>query len=411
MGTKKWSLFEAYGIELEYMIVDKENLQIRPIADIVLKEVNGEISSDYENGEITWSNELVLHVIELKTTYPNGNLHTLAPLFHKNVEQINQILEKHNAQLMPGAMHPFMNPETQTKLWPHDYNAVYALYNSIFNCKGHGWSNLQSTHINLPFKDNTEFEKLHAAIRILLPIIPALSASSPIVEGNNTHFKDYRLEVYRKNQAKIPSLSGKIIPERAFSKEEYFDLIFSRVKQDIAPYDKDRILDHHFLNSRGAIARFDRGSIEIRIIDIQECPLADLAISETIILTLKHLVEEKWCSLGEQKKWVEDDLLNIFLQVIKTGEDTMLENKQYAQLFNIKKTKIKAKDVWSTIWKDIENDYSSREVASAAKVIIDTGTLSTRILKYISNDFSIANVYACYNALISCLKENKIFMP
>jgi hypothetical protein len=31
-------------------------------------------------------------------------------------------------------------------------------------------------------------------------------------------------------------------------------------------------MDHHFANSRGAIARFDRGAIEIRVIDIQECP-------------------------------------------------------------------------------------------------------------------------------------------
>ena len=33
------------------------------------------------------------------------------------------------------------------------------------------------------------------------------------------------------------------------------------------------------MNSRGAIARFDRNAIEIRVIDVQECPKADLAIA------------------------------------------------------------------------------------------------------------------------------------
>ena len=55
-------------------------------------------------------------------------------------------------------------------------------------------------------------------------------------------------------------------------------LFLNLLKKPLNHYDTKKILDHHFLNSRGAIARFDRNAIEIRLVDIQECPKADIAI-------------------------------------------------------------------------------------------------------------------------------------
>jgi carboxylate-amine ligase len=158
-----YHLFDGFGVELEYMIVDKNTLQVKAIADELLKHELGSIGSDYENGIVTWSNELVLHVIEIKSTKPEADLPSLEKAFAENVIRINKILEKWNAMLLPTAAHPFMNPFTDTKLWPHDNNEVYALYDKLFDSKGHGWSNLQSTHLNLPFHGDEEFAKLHAA--------------------------------------------------------------------------------------------------------------------------------------------------------------------------------------------------------------------------------------------------------
>jgi hypothetical protein len=55
-------LFQGYGVELEYMIVDRDTLAVKPIADELLKYELGRYDSDFENGMVTWSNELVLHV-------------------------------------------------------------------------------------------------------------------------------------------------------------------------------------------------------------------------------------------------------------------------------------------------------------------------------------------------------------
>jgi hypothetical protein len=81
---------------------------------------------------------------------------------------------------------------------------------------------------------------------------------------------------------------GDLIPEAVFNQEEYYRRS-SAHRQAMAPFDKEHVMDHHFANSRGAIARFDRGAIEIRVIDIQECPSADLAIAELIVAVLKAM--------------------------------------------------------------------------------------------------------------------------
>src|SRR6187397_192185 len=99
-------LFQAYGVELEYMLVDRDTLQIKPITDELLKHELGSYESDFENGIVTWSNELVLHVIELKSTKPENNFPVLENAFVDNVKRINAILTKWNVMLLPTAAHP-----------------------------------------------------------------------------------------------------------------------------------------------------------------------------------------------------------------------------------------------------------------------------------------------------------------
>ena len=97
-------LFEAFGVELEYMIVDRQTLRVLPITDRVLEAVAGRTVSDVELDAITWSNELVLHVIELKTTDPAPTLSGLSEQFQANVRHINRLLEPLGGRLMPTAM-------------------------------------------------------------------------------------------------------------------------------------------------------------------------------------------------------------------------------------------------------------------------------------------------------------------
>lgn len=404
-----YHLFEVFGIELEYMLVKNQQLKVAPIVDQLMISKMGYVTADADNGAIEWSNELVAHVVELKTNGPTPSLDNLSTLFHKNIIEINNLLKPLDTKLLPTASHPLMDPKTEMQLWKHSYSEIYALYNRIFNCKGHGWSNVQSMHINLPFFDDAEFEKLHAAVRVLLPIIPALSASSPIFEGEYTGFLDSRMEVYKTNQKEIPQMTGKVIPEQVFSKDSYYETIFNPINKAIKPFDTEDILDHHFLNSRGAIARFDRNAIEIRVIDIQECPLADVAIAAFIIEVLKLFVSENLNTLETQKSFHENDLFEVFNDVIKHGENAVIINTTYLQLFRHENEMV-VSEIWKLLYDKVKDNLSS-EYQKTLENILANGSLSTRILKALENDFSEQNILKVYTRLGDCLQENKLFLP
>jgi carboxylate-amine ligase len=404
-------LFDAFGIELEYMIVDQETLQIKPIADELLKAELGSYGSDFNNGTVSWSNELALHVIELKSSEPEVNFNTLHHAFADNVKRINKVLEKWNATLMPSAAHPFMQPDKEMKLWPHDNNDVYAIYNKIFDCRGHGWTNLQSTHLNLPFSNDEEFGRLHTAIRILLPILPALCASSPILEGKITGLVDTRLKFYKENQQKIPSITGRVIPEPIFSERNYKRLIYDQIEQDIAKYDPEKTLDPVWVNSRGAIARFDRGAIEIRVMDVQECPAADIAIQSLVIAALRMLVNEETVTYDEQIEASPEILVGIFSDTMATGMQTEILSSEYCNFFGLEEFTT-AGTIWKHIFEKLANTGTPplSHWVHELNILFDQGSLSERILKSLDNDFSEANIKEVYRKLCSCLEQDKMFI-
>ena len=406
--SNKLHLFEGYGVELEYMIVDRKNLSVLPVADKILQAQAGVLVNEIEVGPLCWSNELVLHVIELKTNGPAETLQGLAEHFQQGVTQINRHLTGLDGQMMPGGMHPWMNPLTETRLWPHGDNSIYAAYNRIFGCQGHGWSNLQSTHINLPFQGDEEFARLHASIRLILPLLPALAASSPVVEGRYTGLLDNRLRAYQQNQRKIQVITGTFIPEAVFSRQAYQKTILEPIYQAIAPYDEDGLLQHEWLNSRGAIARFERDAIEIRLLDVQECPAADLAIIELICAVLKNLVDERWCSLAEQQRWSEAVLAKWLLAAIGDGERARINDAEYLSLFAFDGKRATMGELWRHLAGALRPELVAKP-GLPLEVILNKGPLARRLIRAMGSSPTRKQLGETYGQLSSCLASGEMY--
>jgi len=409
---KKAHLFEGFGIELEYMIVRKETLDVLPVADELLRKVAGEYVNEIENGPLGWSNEFAMHVVELKTLGPRNTFNGLAGEFQDNIGRINDLLQSFGACLMPAAMHPWMDPAKESKLWPHSNREIYEAYDNIFTCQGHGWTNLQSVHLNLAFGNDTEFGRLHTAIRLILPLLPALAASSPIVEGKDSGLVDARLEYYRHNQRRVPSIAGAIIPEAVLSREAYEKQILQKIYEDIKPHDPKGILQFEWLNSRGAIARFDRNAIEIRLLDIQECPLADVAIATAIIGVLKALVNEKWSTLVTQASADEKELAAILLETMRSGEQTLIADQHYLGLLGFPSHKTTAGELWDHLIKEALPDLEKTHpaIGKALATILRQGPLARRLLKAIGSDYSRPHLADCYRRLCACLAQGEQFL-
>jgi hypothetical protein len=416
-ATTSWSypigLFGAFGVELEYMIVDAETLDVRPVADDLFKAMNdgdaavGEAEPDGPDGPVSWSNELVLHVLELKTQKPAASLDGLAGHFQRHVGIANGALASMGCRLLPTGAHPWMNPPTDTRLWPHEYTEVYKAYDAIFNCQGHGWSNLQSTHLNLPFSNDEEFGRLHAALRLVLPLVPAIAASTPIIEGRWGPVADQRLEFYRNNSTRVPLMAAKVIPEPVFTREGYERDILGRLYEQLAPLDPRGVLRHEFANARGAMARFDRGAIELRLLDIQECPAADMAVVRLVTELVRAHVQERWMPYEQQKKVGVEPLHDVFLETIRTAERTRIRERSLLDAHGVSGSLVWAGDLWKKLAEQVM-PHGHEDTAMMHR-LLNVGTLSSRIGKAIKRYPTRSELREVYRELAECLSTGTPF--
>ncbi len=403
--NEKWpfKLFSGFGIEVEYMVVNKDTYEIMTIVEGLFDEIADDGLAERNCGKISWSNELAAHVVELKGSTILEVEPNYSDWFHQNVLEINTKLASKNAVLMPGGAHLTMDTSTESVLWPHGQKEIYEKFDEIFNCKGHGWTNLQSVHINLPFSNEKEFVPLHCAIRLLLPLIPCLTASSPILDGMPTGWLDTRLFYYANNCKKIPAITGLVIPEHVESIEEYNQEILGKIYKELKPYDDTGILMDEWVNARGAIARFDRGAIEIRIIDTQEAPIVDESIVMLVTKTLESMIKN-YDVVQISKEADLKTMHDLFVECAKNGFEEKTRTSYYEKFMNTKDVSVKGFwDYWSN---KVFKEQKFQKNKACIDFILQNGSLSSRMLDKYNNGVSILDI--C-KSLSDSLAKNEMF--
>lgn len=382
-----YRLFERFGIELEYMIVGRETFAVKPVADRLLQGDDGKVENSRRLGPCVISNELAAHVIELKAVSPFTDFEAQHLLFTQTLAEIDKRLSRCDSMLVPSGMHPTMDPRKDGELWRHEDHEIYETYNRIFDCNRHGWLNLQSCHLNISFGDEAEFLQLHNAIILLLPVLPAICASTPFQEGRISGLIDTRLEHYQYNQKRFPAIAGSIIPEVVGSIAEYRERIHQPAFAQIAPFDVDGTLQDEWLNSRGAIARFQRSAIEIRLMDVQECAAADFAISALVVRLLRKLAKlspERLRELALVR--TEKVRFEQLRAVVKLGREAPFMLSELAEGLGLQPSGGSVGDFWESVWAEASFRPSGAQHEKMLRTIFEKGNLSERLLRLVKQD-------------------------
>jgi gamma-glutamyl:cysteine ligase YbdK (ATP-grasp superfamily) len=89
-------------------------------------------------------------------------------------------------------------------------------------------------------------------------------------------------------------MAGDIIPEYINSFKEYRQITINNYTEELQKLKAPEcLLNKEWLNSRGAVFRFDRKAIEIRIMDEQECIKTDVALSCFIRASLREMLSRR----------------------------------------------------------------------------------------------------------------------
>ncbi len=329
--------------------------------------------------------------------------------FQEGIRDVVRALEPLGARVMPGAMHPWMDPEGELRLWPHEYNDVYRTFDRIFSCRGHGWANLQSTHLNLPFRGDGEFHRLHEAIRLVLPLIPALAAASPVLDGRRGPALDNRLLAYRDNARRVPSVTGRVVPEPVAGEEEYRESILEPIYRDLEPLDPEGVLRDEWVNARGAIARFQRGAIEVRVIDAQECPACDVAVVAAVAAAVRSVAERP--GLVDAGPVATDLLADVLERTIHDAERAQIDAPAYLERLGLPTTPRSAGWAWERLLEDTLGGPQGAEWHGPLQVIQARGTLARRLLEAVGPFPSRADLERVWRRLCDGVEAGEPFLP
>jgi gamma-glutamyl:cysteine ligase YbdK (ATP-grasp superfamily) len=341
-----------------------------------------------------------MHVMEVKANVPFKSPLLFEETMHNAVSTLTDFLyAKYHAHLLGTGMHPLLKLE-ETSIWPHRHRKIYQELGKIFNLKQHGWLNIQSFHLNLPYATEKTGVLMHNLLAGLCAYLPAVSAASPILEGEFGPNVDNRLNFYKLNQKEVPSIAGEVVPEPVSSFKQYQREVIGKYSQELAGLGAaDTILFKEWVNSRGVIFRFDRSALEVRVMDEQECVKSDVAFSCFVRAALRGL-------LAEGAEPLPHPLL------VKDFNAVMADGLEARVLHPNGET---ARQVCQRLFKlAVENaEADEKKYLWIIKKRIEEGNLSdvirSRVLKKArKTDFKDA-ILTIYSALIECLSDNDPF--
>ncbi len=327
-GEKGYRAFSVAGMELEYPTVDRD-LNVVSLVEPAFRILAGRGTSDVHLGALGFSNEIADHVFEVKTSAPVRSLREAEEVLYEGVQRFGAVLrDEFDARLMPTGMHPWFDPR-KGKLWSRSGGRVYGTYERLFDVYSHGWMNVQASHLNLPFGDERQTLAMHTAAALLIPYLPAIAASTPMHGGDLQPNADSRLAWILAHQARIPESCGQLVPEYVESFGEYRRKILAPMYAalDRLPHDASAIR-HEFFNARGAVFKFSRRAMEVRVLDTQECVKMDAAIAAFVRAALKEMTKRVLAgkiTLPPHELLVED-----FRETIREGGAALVSAPHFA---------------------------------------------------------------------------------
>ncbi len=208
---------------------------------------------------------------------------------------------------------------------------------------------------------------------------------------------DNRMHFYGVNQKEVPSVTGDVVPEYVSSFSGYRRVTVDAYSRELSRLGASPVLiGKEWVNSRGAIFRFDRGAIEIRVMDEQECIKSDVALSCFIRALLRGLA-------AEENRLPHELLVKDFKSVIRDGLDAKV-------LYPDAQT---ARDVCLRFY-DIAEKNATEDEGKYLWLVrkkIDRGSLSNLIARDVTKKSGRTSfeeaVRSVYLRLTENLRENK----
>jgi carboxylate-amine ligase len=252
------------GVEIELQILDPETLEMKSRAPEILEKVPPSLKERIKP-------EFIQSMVEINT----GICSTISEVekdLRDTYSHLNDITEGLGATLYAGSLHPFSKITDQIV---SDHPRYKRIMNEL-QLVGKRFIS-QGLHVHIGVSDEEEVIKINNNLRIYLPILLALTTSSPFYETGDTGLMSYRSKLFDA----LP-LAG--MPDSLYDWKEFNTLVNLLKKSGIIESVKDIWWDVR--------PHPEFGTVEVRICDIPYSLRDILAITALIQALVVALAEQ-----------------------------------------------------------------------------------------------------------------------
>jgi hypothetical protein len=168
--------------------------------------------------------------------------------------------------------------------------------------------------------------------------------------------------------------------------------------------DPDRVLNDDWLNSRGAIARFERQTIEIRIIDLQECPDVDLAIAEAVVALVRALYDGA-VGFDAQQAVGTEALSKLLFATAERGPEAVIDDSELAAFYGLEP----GVTVGAALRVLLDRGWLGGDPSGHVAGLLEHGPLAARLHRVLGDAPSEDEMIGICRELAACLVTNRPF--
>ena len=255
------------GVEIEAQLIDKESGNLVNVAEKIINEYGDEERVKHE---------LYLSTVEV-TSSPFLNTKDTYEELSKILNKVLEIAKEENAGLISAGAHPFALYEDQ------NITQVNPRYQEFADT--YGWAVLRlltfGMHVHVGMNSKEKAIAVHDEVRKYLPLILAMSTSSPFWRGRDTDLYCARLSIFQ-------GLPNTGLPEPYYTWKEYEQSLQTLIKAGVIKPDvayrqvwKDVRIHPEY------------GTVEIRIADSMPSLIDTVAVA-TFVQALCIKIGEDW---------------------------------------------------------------------------------------------------------------------
>ncbi len=252
------------GVELEIQLLDTETLELASRAPEILARVRPDLSQKIKP-------EFIQSMVEINTGIC-ANVAEVESDLKESWQHLQEIAGGLGTALYSASLHPFSRHEDQTVSDHPRYRKIM----DELQITGRRFIT-QGLHVHIGIHDEEMAIKVYNNMRIYLPVLLALTTSSPFFESEDTGLMSYRSKLFEA----LP-LAG--MPDSMSDWEDFENLCNLMMKSGIIESVKDIWWDVR--------PHPDFGTIEVRV--------CDLPSSLNDILAVTALIQALVIAIGEQ---------------------------------------------------------------------------------------------------------------